>query len=79
MVELQRSGDLLDLSIAHDDNAICHGHGLGLVMRHINHRAIKFAMKFGYFCSSFDPHLGIQIGKGFIKKKRLGITNNRPA
>jgi hypothetical protein len=36
VVEIERAADLFDPPIAHDDDAVGHGHGLDLIVGHVD-------------------------------------------
>src|ERR1700722_1332883 len=46
-VKSQRIGYLHDETVAHDANAITHGHSLNLVMGNVNHGITKLSVEFG--------------------------------
>ena len=61
IVDFLRSSDLLNLAVAHDDDAIGHRHGFSLIVRNVNRRCLKLLMQLGDFCAHGDAKLGIKV------------------
>ena len=45
MIKLKGSSNLLNFAVAHDNNSVCHSHGLGLVVGDVDHRAIELSVE----------------------------------
>ena len=59
VIEFEWLSALLDDPVAHDDDLIGHGHGLDLVVGHINRRGLQALMERLDFGSHLDPELGV--------------------
>ena len=47
IIELQRLAHLLDNAVMHDHDLVGHGHGLDLVVGHVDHRGVQLALQLG--------------------------------
>src|SRR3954454_9134674 len=75
-VELFRRAVLLDMAVAHQDDAIGHRHRLGLVMGDINHRDAKTLLQRAYFDAHFVAQLGVEIGQRLIHQADAGLGDD---
>jgi len=65
---------LLDPTATHEDDAIGHAHGFGLIMRHVDHGNAKPLLEGTNFTTQILPQLGIEIGQRLIEQahRRFG-------
>src|SRR4051812_12921343 len=79
MVKLQWRSDLLDHAALKHDDLVGHGHGLDLVVGHIDHGRGQLLMQLG----KLDPHLNaerrIQVGQRFVEQEDLGLPDDGAA
>src|SRR5260370_4483717 len=75
-VKSQRIGYLHDETVAHDANAITHGHRLNLVMGNVNHGITELSVEFGNLRAHLHTHLGVQVRQWFVEKKHLRAAHN---
>ena len=61
MIEIERASDLLDAALVQHHDAIGHGHGLNLIMGHIDHGCAQLPAQPGQFQAHLHAQLGIQI------------------
>ncbi len=67
---------LLDEAILHNYDAGTHGHSLGLVVGYVDEGGLQSLMQLGDLSSHLNAELSIEVGKRFIHKEDLGLTNN---
>ena len=70
---------LLDEAVFHDDDAVAQRHGLGLVMRDIHKGGVNAFTQGQNLGTHLIAQLGVQIGKGFVHEKHLGLPHDGPA
>ena len=76
LIQVHRLAHLLDHTVFHNDNAVCHGHCLHLIVRHINGGTAQLPVQLADLASHADSQLSIQIGKRFVHEKQLLILDN---
>ena len=78
-VQLGRAGHLLDAPLLHHHDPVGQGHGLGLVVGHIDHGCAQLLVQ----CRQLHPHVGpqlcIQIGQRFVHQKGPGLAHDGAA
>ena len=79
MVKLQRGADLLDHAALKHDDLIGHGHGLDLVVGHIDHGRGQLFMQLGKLDPHLNPERRIQVRQRFVEQEDLGLTNDGAA
>ena len=52
---------LFDEPLVHDDDAVAQGHGLGLVVRHVDDRRLEAMVQAFQFGPHFDPEFGVEV------------------
>ena len=62
----------------HQGNTLSHGHGLNLVMGHINKGLMVHLMDFHQLLPGPQPQLGIQVGKWFVQKEIIRALHHCP-
>ena len=78
IVEIEGGIHLLEDPLVHDGNAVPHGHGLDLVMGHVDRGHSQPAVEPDELGPGGHPQLGIQVGQGFIHQERLGLADDGP-
>ena len=76
LIQLGRRAHLLDIAAAHQHHLVSHSHGLGLVVRDINHRHAKALLQGADIGTHLLAQLGIQIGKRLIHKANRSLRHN---
>jgi hypothetical protein len=71
--------ELLDHAVFHDGDAIGQGHGLDLVVGHVDDRGPKPLVELFDLGAHLDPQFGIQVGQGFVKEEDARIAGDGPA
>ena len=79
VVNLKRRGDLLNDAVFHHHDPLSHSHGLDLVVGHINHGRLQLPVELGDFGTHLNPHLCVEIGKGFIEEENTRLAHDRAA
>ena len=74
--KFERGTDLLDDAVMHHHDAVSHGHGLDLIVRHIDGRGFQTLMKSLDFSPHRNTQLGVKIGKRFIEQKYFWIAHD---
>jgi hypothetical protein len=47
-------------------------------MGDVDHRAVELSVELRNLRAGLDPHLGVEVGKGFIKEEGFRLTNDGP-
>jgi hypothetical protein len=76
IVQLLRRTVLLDAPVAHQHDAIGHGHGFGLVVRHIDHGDTEALLQRPDFSPHLVTQLGVEIRQRFIHQADARLRNN---
>ena len=79
VVYLQRRPYLLYLPLMHDHHPITERHGLGLIMRDIEHRSLHPREEQFQFGPHLDAQFGVQVAERFVQQERLGVAGDRPS
>ena len=76
-IELAGRPALLDMAFAHQDDAVGHAHGLGLVMGDKNHGDAQPPLQRADFIAHFRAQLGVEVGQRFIEQADGSLGNQR--
>ena len=79
IVQLLRRTVLLDTAVAHQHDAIGHGHGFGLVVRHIDHGHPEPLLQRPDFSPHLVTQLGVEIRKRFVHQADARFRNDGAA
>ncbi len=79
LINLQRCAHLLDATLVEDGNAVAQGHGLHLVVGHIDDGGPQLLVQTRQLQPGLVAQGGIQIGQGFVEEKDLGLAHDGPA
>ena len=80
MVEdLLRGAYLLDEAVAHDDDAVAEGHGLGLVVRDVDEGGVYPLAQLDYLRAHLVAELGVEVGEGFVHEEDLRLADDGAA
>ena len=71
VVEVERPADLLDDAVMHDDDLVGHGHGLDLVVCHIDGRGLQPLVQFLDLGAHGDAQLGVEIRQRLVEEEDL--------
>ena len=80
IVQVLRGIDLLDDAILHDDDAVAHGHSLGLVVGNVDEGGSQLLVQLDDLGAHAGTQLGIQVGQGLVQQdvyKRQPPTMSR--
>ena len=76
---LRRRIVLLQIAAVHHGHLVCHGHGLELVVRHIDNRRLQVLMEPLDFGPHLRAQLGVEIGERFVHQEYRGVANEGAA
>ena len=80
MVEhLLGGADLLDEAVAHDDDAVTKGHGLGLVVGDVDESGVDLLTQLDDLGAHLVTELGVQVGQRLVHEEHLGLTHDGAA
>jgi len=79
LIQILRRVNLLNKAILHNHDSIAHGHSFGLVVSYIDKGGTQSLMQLGDLSSHLGTQLSIQVGKRFVQKEYLRITNDSTA
>ena len=79
LVQLQRRAHLLDAPGGQHDDAVGQGHGLHLVVRHVDHGGLELLVQLGELHAHLHAQGGVQVGQRLVEKKDLGLAHDGPA
>ena len=78
VVDLFRRAGLLHFAAVDDEDAVAHGHGLGLVVGHIDHRDPQFLLETFDLKAHGLPELRVQVGQGLVQKEEFRLRHQGP-
>ena len=76
VVEVLGGVNLLDEAVLHNYDAGTHGHSFGLVVGYVDEGGLQALMELGDLSSHLNAQLGVEVGKRFVHKEDLGLTND---
>ena len=79
VVERERRADLLDPPGPQHDDLVGQGHGLDLVVGHVDHGRAQALVQLGDLQAHLDPQLGVEVRQGLVEEEDLGLAHDRPA
>ena len=71
-----RRVDLLNKSLAHDDNSVRHCHGFGLVVRYVNRSRVYTFVQFDDFTAHCKAKSRVKVAQRFVHKKQRYVFDN---
>ena len=77
--DLLRGADLLDEAVAHDDDAVAQGHGLGLVVGDVDEGGVDPLAQLDYLRAHLVAELGVEVGQGFVHEEDLRLADDGAA
>src|SRR5690349_19080601 len=77
VVELLRRRDLLQLALAHDGDAVAHGHRLDLVVRYVDRRHTEAALDLLDVRAHLDAQLRVEVRQRLVHQKDGGPAYDR--
>ena len=69
VIEVQRRAVLLDDPSAHHRNLVGHGHGLDLVVGHVDHGVAQALVQGGDLTAHGHAQFGVQVGQRLVKQE----------
>src|SRR6266567_2065620 len=72
------AADLCQHPVPHDDHAIAHGHGLDLVVRHVDRGGADLGLEPLDLTAGLDPELRVEVRQGLVHQEDLRLANERP-
>ena len=79
VVQVLGSIDLLHKAVLHNHDAGRHGHGLGLVVGHVDEGGLQALMQLGDLGTHGNAQLGVQVGQRLVEEEDLRLTDNGTA
>src|SRR5690606_15049979 len=79
VVEVERTADLLDDAVMHDDDLVGHGHRLDLVVGDVDGRRLEALVQFLDLGAHADPQLGVEIRQRLVEQENLWIAHDGAA
>ena len=79
IVQHLRGIELLDDAVLHDDDAVAHGHSLGLVVSDVDEGGVKAAVQAGDLAAHGGTELCVQVGQRLVKEEDRRITDHGAA
>ncbi|MCB5283754.1 hypothetical protein BJQ89_03528 [Arthrobacter sp. ES1] len=76
VVEVARGVDLHQQAVLQDGNAVAHGHGLDLVVGHIDRGDTQPAGQGRDLRAGLDPELGVKVGQRLVHKEHLRVADD---
>ena len=74
-----RCTDLLNITVAHDDNAVAEGHGFGLVVCNIDKGGVDPFTQFDNLGTHLVAQFGVEVGQRLVHQKDLRVAHNGTA
>ncbi|ENN87522.1 hypothetical protein RHSP_44117 [Rhizobium freirei PRF 81] len=78
-IEFQRRTHLLDIAAVEHDDLVGHGHGLDLIVRHIDHRRLQLLMQLADFESHVDAQRRVQVRQGLVEQEGCRLAHDGAA
>ena len=79
LVQLLRRGDLLDLALPHDGDAIAHRHRLDLVVRDVDRRHAELGLEARDLRAHVHAQLRVEVRERLVHQVRLRLAHDRAA
>src|SRR6266545_7406619 len=76
VVELERRADLLDQSVVHHDDLVGHGHGLDLVVGHVDGGGLEALVQLLDLGAHGDPELGVEVRQRLVEQEHLRVAHD---
>ena len=74
-----RSADLLDIAVAHDDDTVAEGHGLGLVVGDVYESGVYAFTQLDDFSAHLVAELRVEVGERLVHEEDGGIAHDGAA
>ena len=75
-VDLLGGTHLLHIAILHHHDAVSHGHGLGLVVSHVDGGSAGLTVDLGDLGAHGHALLGVQVGQGFVHQEDAHLADD---
>ena len=79
VVEVLRRANLLEQPIAHDRDAVAHGHGLDLVVGDVDRGRPQALMQAGDVRARLDSELGVEVRERFVHEEDRWLADDGPS
>ncbi len=79
VVELQGRAHLLDDPVLHDHDPVRHGHGLHLVVGHVDRGGAQLPVEFADLRAHADAQLCVQVGQRFVHEEDFLVLDDGAA
>ena len=76
VVKLQRGAELFHHTLVEHSDAVTHGHGLNLVMGHVNHGRAQLLVQPGQLDAHVHAQRGVKVRQRLVKQKNLGLAHD---
>ena len=78
-VDIHRRADLHQAPLVDDADPAAHGHGLHLVVRHVDGRGAQAVVEVDELVAGADPQPGVQVGQRLVEQKDFGVPHDGAA
>ena len=78
-VEVLRGVDLLQEAVAHDGDAVAHGHRLDLIVGHVDDGGAEALVQPRDFRACVHSQLGVEVGERLVQEEDGGLAYHGPA
>ena len=79
VVELERRADLLDIAVAHDDDAVGHRHRLDLVVRDVDRRGAEALVQRADLGAHRHAELGVEVRERLVEEEDRRVAHDGAA
>ncbi len=76
IVQVLRGIDLLDDAVLHNDDAVAHGHSLGLVVGNVDEGGSQLLVQLDDLGTHAGTQLSIQVGQRLVQQEDGRVTNH---
>ena len=77
--DLLRRADLLDVAVAHDDDAVAEGHGLDLIVRDVDERGVDLLAQLDDLGAHLVAQLRVKVRERLVHQQHLGASDDGAA
>ena len=79
VVEVERRADLLDDAAVQHHDPVAEGHGLDLVVGHVDHRRAQLLVELGELDAHLHAQGGVEVGERLVEEEHLGLAHDGAA
>src|SRR5471032_1304192 len=79
VIQVQRRADLFHFAAIEHHDFVGHGHGLDLIVGHVDHRGLQVLVQTQQLQAHLHPQGRVEVGQRFVEQEYFRITHDRPA